>query len=124
MFALPFMPGHQPLHVTDILGLVFVLTGLIVYRFGSQLYPLFSRIGAGGERMVKAAASIRGRASARSSESSPALPLGEHRKPLLDLAERDEEDEDGDTNVRRRWQGGGGSRGRENERAVDDEWEM
>lgn len=123
MFALPFMPGHQPLHLTDILGLVFVLSGLIVYRFGSQLYPMFGRIEAGGERMAKAAASIRGRFSARSSESSPMLPLAEHRKPLLDL-EQDEEDEDGDVNVRRRFQGGGGSRGKENDRAVDDEWEM
>ncbi|CAM9883263.1 unnamed protein product, partial [Hapterophycus canaliculatus] len=40
IFALPFVPGHQPLHVTDILGLVFVMTGLIVYRFGPSLNSL------------------------------------------------------------------------------------
>jgi hypothetical protein len=48
-FTFPFMPEHQPLHTSDILGLVFIMLGLFVYRFmeesmqswtaSRQLYP-------------------------------------------------------------------------------------
>jgi len=34
-FALPFMPGHTPLHDSDVAGLLVILTGLITYRFGN-----------------------------------------------------------------------------------------
>lgn len=37
-FTLPFMPGGGgPMHFSDILGLVVILTGLVMYRFGSTL---------------------------------------------------------------------------------------
>ncbi|RHX97678.1 hypothetical protein DYB36_002156, partial [Aphanomyces astaci] len=32
-FTFPFMPEHQPLHTTDVVGLVVIMTGLFVYRF-------------------------------------------------------------------------------------------
>tara|TARA_B110000090_G_scaffold201400_1_gene243424 strand:- start:169 stop:945 length:777 start_codon:yes stop_codon:yes gene_type:complete len=32
-FTLPFVPGHAPLQITDILGLVIICTGLGAYRF-------------------------------------------------------------------------------------------
>ncbi|KAJ0403829.1 hypothetical protein ATCC90586_000495 [Pythium insidiosum] len=32
-FTFPFMPEHQPLHTKDIVGLVFIMAGLFVYRF-------------------------------------------------------------------------------------------
>lgn len=48
-FTFPFMPEHQPLHTSDIVGLVFIMLGLFVYRFmeeslqswkaRGQLYP-------------------------------------------------------------------------------------
>lgn len=48
-FTFPFMPEHQPLHTSDIVGLIFIMLGLFVYRFleesvqswkaQSQLYP-------------------------------------------------------------------------------------
>lgn len=37
-FTLPFVPGHQPLQFTDILGLVIIMSGLICYRFGNEIY--------------------------------------------------------------------------------------
>lgn len=36
-FTLPFVPGHAPLHATDIVGLIVISGGLICYRFGNQL---------------------------------------------------------------------------------------
>lgn len=112
IFALPFVPGHAPLHVTDILGLIFVMVGLVVYRFGRQLSPIFSRIGAGGERAAKAAVSLRaGRRSNNNNNNgsgyynngSSSYALGEHRKPLLDLVEEGDEflmDEDDEVEER------------------------
>ncbi|KAH9113386.1 hypothetical protein LEN26_011531 [Aphanomyces euteiches] len=32
-FTFPFMPEHQPLKTTDVVGLVVIMTGLFVYRF-------------------------------------------------------------------------------------------
>lgn len=125
IFALPFVPGHQPLHVTDILGLIFVMTGLVVYRFGPALYHVFDRIEAGGERVAKAATSIRGRSSGINDAAGSAFALGEHRKPLLDLAEEGGDDEDKGLLDGRRLPGGGGVRGKKKAPAVaDDEWEM
>jgi len=40
-FTLPFVPGHQPLRPTDIIGLVVIMAGLICYRFASQIYDKF-----------------------------------------------------------------------------------
>lgn len=111
--------------MTDILGLIFVMTGLVVYRFGPELYRLFDRIGAGGERVAKAAASIRGRASGRNSGSGSSYALGEHRKPLLDLAEEGGEDEDGGLRDMGRRDVGGRVPGKGKPvKPVDDEWEM
>ena len=31
-FALPFMPGSTPMHLSDILGLIVIMTGLVLYR--------------------------------------------------------------------------------------------
>jgi len=36
-FSLKFMPGHQPLKQTDIIGLIVIMLGLVTYRF----WPLF-----------------------------------------------------------------------------------
>ena len=35
-FALPFMPGSQPLKDSDIAGLMVILLGLVTYRFGNN----------------------------------------------------------------------------------------
>lgn len=125
IFALPFVPGHQPLHVTDILGLIFVMTGLVVYRFGPQLRRLFVKIEAGGGQVAKAAASMRGHAMGRDNGSGSTYALGEHRKPLLDLAEEGEEDADSNLHNQDRRKGGTDSRRqRKSSKPVDDEWEM
>lgn len=39
-FSLKFMPGSQPLKVWDIVGLVVIMAGLVVYRFMEQIYQL------------------------------------------------------------------------------------
>lgn len=36
-FTLPFVPEHQGLRVTDIIGLVVICGGLVVYRFAADL---------------------------------------------------------------------------------------
>lgn len=36
-FALPFVPEHKPPKITDVLGLVVILGGLVLYRFGQTL---------------------------------------------------------------------------------------
>ena len=129
------MSGHQPLHVTDILGLIFVLTGLIVYRFGPQLYNTFGHVfsfDAGAARTRLTAASVRGRAFARGEGSGPsgsALPLGEHRKPLLDLVDEEEDDVDDGLYDRSGDDQGRHEVGRAQSkdkppRAIEDEWEM
>ncbi|CAN0426284.1 unnamed protein product, partial [Discosporangium mesarthrocarpum] len=38
VFALPFIPGHTSMHAADVAGLVLVLGGLVVYRFGEQVF--------------------------------------------------------------------------------------
>lgn len=94
IFALPFVPGHAPLHVTDILGLLFVLTGLLVYRFGPEFVMCFASIGASGSRVAKTTAVMQGRTGGRGSlndDDTALYALGEHRKPLLDLAEEGDE---------------------------------
>ena len=36
-FTLPFVPGHSPLQVTDIIGLIVICAGLGCYRFAAKL---------------------------------------------------------------------------------------
>jgi hypothetical protein len=31
-FSLPFMPGSSPMHLSDIMGLIVIMTGLVLYR--------------------------------------------------------------------------------------------
>ncbi|KDO33602.1 hypothetical protein SPRG_01600 [Saprolegnia parasitica CBS 223.65] len=42
-FTFSFMPEHQPLHTTDILGLVIIMVGLFVYRFLGDLLEARTR---------------------------------------------------------------------------------
>ena len=37
MFALPCMPQHQPVHTTDVWGLLVIMLGLTLYRAGGQI---------------------------------------------------------------------------------------
>ena len=37
-FTLPFVPEHSALAVTDIIGLVIIMGGLICYRFANDIY--------------------------------------------------------------------------------------
>jgi hypothetical protein len=37
-FSLPFMPHRQTLKVTDIIGLIVVLSGLVAYRFAGKAW--------------------------------------------------------------------------------------
>lgn len=119
IFALPFVPGHAPLRATDISGLIFVMTGLVVYRFGPALNSLFGRIeAASGHRVSKAAASI----SSRGAGSSYAV--ADHREPLLDLAEEGEDYEVRGLHDGRRMDVGKGAQGQRKKKQVNDEWEM
>ncbi len=38
VFALPFVPGHSPMRVTDIVGLVCISIGLAGFRYSSTQY--------------------------------------------------------------------------------------
>ena len=40
-FSLNFIPNHQPMKPMDIMGLVIIMSGLVVYRFTAQLYSLY-----------------------------------------------------------------------------------
>ena len=121
-FSLPFVPGHQPLRATDIGGLIFVVTGLVVYRFGPALSNFFGLMGVhvGGDRGGKVATSKRGRGS-RSSYA-----VAEHREPLLDLAEEGEDFEVEDLNngLRTGAGAGAGTQRQSKKKPVNDEWEM
>ena len=43
-FSLQFVPNHQPMKTMDVVGLVVIMFGLLVYRFTSQLYGLYESI--------------------------------------------------------------------------------
>lgn len=42
-FTLKFVPGHQSLKVTDIIGLVVIMAGLILYRFSGLFKDLYNK---------------------------------------------------------------------------------
>lgn len=42
-FTFPFMPQHQPLHAKDIAGLLFIMSGLFVYRFLEELMDSWNK---------------------------------------------------------------------------------
>jgi hypothetical protein len=43
-FSLHFVPNHQPLKTMDLIGLVIIMSGLLVYRFTAQLYSIWDRL--------------------------------------------------------------------------------
>lgn len=43
-FSLKITPGHKPLNTMDIVGLVVIMSGLVVYRFTAQLQGLWMSI--------------------------------------------------------------------------------
>jgi drug/metabolite transporter (DMT)-like permease len=47
-FSLDFMPGHQPLRFWDIIGLLVIMFGLVVYRFSKEVLSSYERVSAGG----------------------------------------------------------------------------
>ena len=77
-----------------------------------------------GDCVAKAAATIRGRTSGINDAPGSAFALGEHRKPLLDLAEEGGDDEDEGLLDGRRRPRDAGVRGKKKTSAVSDEWEM
>ena len=66
-FTLDFVPGHKPLQVTDIIGLVIICLGLVCYRFAATILQ-----------------SMSGRRPKNDS-------TGIDRKPLLSSVQRDED---------------------------------
>ena len=42
-FSLDFIPNHQPMKPMDIVGLVIIMSGLVVYRFTAQLYTVYEK---------------------------------------------------------------------------------
>ena len=43
-WSLDFMPGHQPLKFWDIVGLVVIMMGLIIYRFCTEVFYLWYKL--------------------------------------------------------------------------------
>lgn len=43
-FSLKFVPGNQPLRSWDIVGLFVIMTGLVIYRFSSDILNTFNRM--------------------------------------------------------------------------------
>lgn len=109
---------------------MFVVTGLVVYRFGPALSDFFDHMGisVGGDRIAKVAASKIGRGSGSS------YAVAEHREPLLDLAEEGEDYEVRELNEGRRMGAGpgpaagagagAGAQWKSKRKPVEDEWEM
>ena len=69
-FTLDFVPGHKPLQVTDIIGLVIICSGLVCYRFAATILQMFSG----------------GKADGRRGDSTII-----DRKPLLSSVQRDDD---------------------------------
>ena len=44
-FTLSFVPGHKPLQITDILGLVIICLGLLCYRFATPILNMLGQLG-------------------------------------------------------------------------------
>jgi len=42
-FMLPFVPGHISLHATDIIGLIIIMIGLVIYRFWQVFIELYRK---------------------------------------------------------------------------------
>jgi drug/metabolite transporter (DMT)-like permease len=47
-FSLDFMPGHQPLRFWDIIGLLVIMFGLVIYRFSKEVLNVYDHVGTGG----------------------------------------------------------------------------
>jgi drug/metabolite transporter (DMT)-like permease len=43
-FSLKITPGHKPLQTMDVIGLVVIMGGLVVYRFSGALYSFYSSL--------------------------------------------------------------------------------
>lgn len=43
-FSLDFMPGHQPLRFWDIIGLIVIMSGLVVYRFSKEMLQVYEKV--------------------------------------------------------------------------------
>jgi len=41
-FTLNFVPGHKPLQITDIIGLVVICAGLVCYRFAATILQMIN----------------------------------------------------------------------------------
>jgi hypothetical protein len=42
-FTLKFVPGHQALKSTDVIGLVVIMAGLVLYRFSGMFKNLYAK---------------------------------------------------------------------------------
>lgn len=58
-FTLPFMPEHEPLRATDIIGLVLICFGLGCYRFAAGLYHEYYGDHSTGPQRLMSAADLR-----------------------------------------------------------------
>ena len=60
-FSLQFMPNHQPMKTMDIVGLVIIMFGLLIYRFTAQMYTVYEKLV--GKGVSKEEQAIRRKAS-------------------------------------------------------------
>ena len=47
-FTFHFMPGHQPLRATDVIGLLLIVVGLVAYRFLEDIMSFAQKRKKGG----------------------------------------------------------------------------
>ena len=68
-FSMDFMPGHKPLNSFDIVGLVVIMLGLVLYRFSDKLLSLWARWTSDESELVDEELEERSALVSRSAES-------------------------------------------------------
>lgn len=75
-FSLDFMPGHKKLNSFDLVGLLVIMFGLVLYRFSAQIKGLWDAITGHSEDLVDEEAERRTKIVCRKAEQKQAKYLG------------------------------------------------
>ena len=75
-FSLNIMPGHKPLKVWDIWGLVVIMLGLVLYRFTPQLLSLWKKISGQEDTEEEIEASMKAKLVGKKAESKQTKFIG------------------------------------------------
>jgi hypothetical protein len=82
-FSMKFMPGSQPLRFWDLIGLVVIMLGLVIYRFNASLLAFWAKYRGETESTADEEAEQRARAIAKTVESRQIKYLGINQTEYL-----------------------------------------